>query len=295
MGGCISVHITPEFLAKQRSRRKSNRKRSSMTSEEAAAEFTQSLNQHQDAEDEYHYLSTITHFDTNTLRLLHARFNAIDSLIERDSRITLDEFAKILNMSPKSILVSRFFNHMDVHNMGLTFRIFASTMSILSKHGSQSEKIRLSFSLYDQNDDGFIDKQELMQIVKDCLPELKPLHLDQTTIDHIVQNTFRQIEHADANKISLDEYQAFILKEENHRMLDPFCLDVTKLIDYEAESRRLVGFSEQTMDARTLHHGPLSPNKKPSLQLPDIIFGDKVERVVSIHDAWDICVDPLRV
>lgn len=44
-------------------------------------QFSSSLMDHQDEEsNRYHYLASITHFDINTLRLLHLRFNRIDTL-----------------------------------------------------------------------------------------------------------------------------------------------------------------------------------------------------------------------
>ena len=265
--------------------------------------FTKSLIEHQEAQDEYKYLSNITHFDENTLRLLHLRFNAIDCSIERDSRISLNEFAKIICMSPSSILVCRFFKYMDVHNLGgLTFRIFATTMSILSKKASQIEKIKLSFYLYDLNDDGYIDKNELYQIIKDCLPEINIFnhnnkHKDKY-INIIIQNTFKQLKCD--KKISFKQYQQFIINSNESikkRILSPFSLDINKLIQYEAESRRLRRYSQESISKKELHHGPLSP-LSPSLSLYEkaenkiyhYLHSDKIERVESIHDAWDISV-----
>eukprot|EP01084_Bolivina_argentea_P104968 187911_1 len=296
MGNCVTncVTVQPEtniLLIGSASKKKKLREESIKI---PAVEFAKLLVQHQTAQDQYEYLSNVTHFDENTLRLLHVRFNAIDSSIERDSRISLDEFAKIIQMSPKSILVSRFFKYMDVHNLGLTFRIFATTMSILSREASKTEKIKLSFHLCDLNDDGYIDKNELMCIITDCIQELKPLQINKEQINIIVENTFKKISNVEKNKISFDEYFQFVSKPKNYRLLAPFSLDIDKLIQYEAESRRLIGFDEESMDTKILHHGPLSPepdNKKIRDYLPSVTFGDKIERVSSIHDALDICAD----
>jgi len=252
--------------------------------------FQESLLQHQSAEDEYKYLSEITHFDENTLRLLHKRFCDIDGSIEKDSRISLAEFAKIIEMSPDSIVVSRFFKYMDVHSLGLTFRIFACTMSILSRSASQMEKMKLSFSLYDQNDDGFIDRKEVTDIIADCLDELRPLTLNEQQIEQIVENTFECVAPEIADRISFQEYCRFVALPQNKRLLAPFSLDVAQLIEYEAESRRLLKYSEEVTESRSLHHGPLCvDNRKIRDYLPSVHFGDRVERVQSIHNAHDIC------
>ena len=271
------------------------------------ATFQESLLQHQSAEDEYKYLSEITHFDQETLRLLYKRFCDIDGSIERDSRISLAEFAKIISMPADSILVFRFFKYMDVHSLGLTFRIFACTMSILSRSASEMEKMKLSFSLYDQNDDGFIDKKEFINIITDCIDQLSPLSLDTVQIEQIAENTLECIRsqrsvpgdgvqdgaesaNTDPDRISFDEYCRFVSQPENKRLLAPFSLDIAQLIKYESESRRLVRLNTMDMDPKTLHHGPLSvENRKFRAFLPSVHFGDKIERVQSIHNAMEIC------
>eukprot|EP00484_Ammonia_sp_Unknown_P028335 CAMPEP_0197027874 /NCGR_PEP_ID=MMETSP1384-20130603/7735_1 /TAXON_ID=29189 /ORGANISM="Ammonia sp." /LENGTH=284 /DNA_ID=CAMNT_0042456791 /DNA_START=161 /DNA_END=1015 /DNA_ORIENTATION=- len=263
------------------------------------AEFSKSLIEHQRAQDEYAYLAQITHFDEETLRLLHVRFNAIDSSIERDARVSLEEFAKIIQMPPKSILVSRFFKYMDTHNVGLTFRIFATTMSILSEQAPLSEKIKLSFYLCDLNDDGYVDRAELADIIKDCLPELKPLELSEERIEEIVQNTFDQLQPSEPDKISFDEYSEYILQHEDvgQRILAPYSLDISKLIEYEAESRRLRRYSMDSMLDKSmngLHHGPLmtpkgSVKSRVRGMFPSITTG--TDAVTTIVDPRDICAD----
>ena len=290
MGGCVSVK--PE--------------------ETVVDMFAKSLTQHQTQQDEYAYLSNITHFDEDTLRLLHVRFNAIDSSIVRDSRISLKEFAKIIKMSPDSILVTRFFKYMDGHNLGgLTFRIFATTMSILSKQASEIEKIKLSFYLCDLNDDGYIDRNELIDIIKDCLSEIEPLNVfkhycdSMNYINIILQNTFKQmnISETETTKISFQQYYQFITNNNQYkqRILSAFSIDINKLIQYEAESRRLVMISNKEIidKNKILHHGPLLPSHNSYNVTIEKIYdyliqksiSNKIESVQSIHDPSQIMCD----
>jgi len=245
----------------------------------------------QGTENEYVYLSNLTHFDEDTLRLLHVRFKSIDRCIEEDSRISLQEFAACIEMSPNSILVSRFFKYIDSHNLGLTFRVFATTMSALCEQASIMEKIRLTFHLYDLNDDGHIDRDELTDLISDCITEMKPLQLTNECVQTIVNNTFDCVAHQEADRISFEEYYNFITSDDRHihRFIQPFCLDVTKLIHYEAESRREKRYTSKSVSERELHHGYLfSFNAKKGIMpfMPDISIG--IDRVNSIHDAQEI-------
>lgn len=282
--------------------------------ENVIGHFEKSLMQHQNEQDEYTYLSNITHFDEATLRLLHVRFNAIDGCIERDSRISFEEFAKIIEISPDSILLRRFFKFIEKEQNlgGLTFRTFASTMSVLSQHASEDEKIKLSFYLCDLNDDGFIDKNELFNLIKDCLMALKPPNIfkhycKNESIDIILQNTLKQMNILQTEKeniqISFEQYHQFITHKNNlqykQRILAAFSLDINKLIQYEAESRRLIMISNKEIidKKKILHHGPLYNNDRNSSigKIKDYIMerslNDKIERVDSISDPLKITCD----
>lgn len=80
------------------------------------------LQKHKVAQEEYIYLAKLTHFDEDTLRLLHLRFTRIDSTIEEDGVISMIEFASVLQVNESSLLLKRFFNFMD--KSGTVRRLF---------------------------------------------------------------------------------------------------------------------------------------------------------------------------
>lgn len=265
-----------------------------------SASFAVSLQRHQEAQEEYAYLSSITHFSEDTLRLMHTRFGVIDGSISLDARISLDEFAEIVSMPQSSLLVIRFFKYMDRHNLeGLTFRTFATTVSVLCAEGDVAAKKQLSFALYDLNDDGFVDSAELTALLKDCRAHLGPLAagLDQQGIARVVRRTFDAIDTEHAQKMSFAEYSRFADLDSQRRCLAPFSMDIAKLIGYEAERRRLRRLDEAELErSKELHHGPLSlenPKGKGKARAfwPSMHFGvgrSSIERVQSIHCAKDI-------
>eukprot|EP01084_Bolivina_argentea_P291908 501755_1 len=261
----------------------------------ANEQLQNALRKTQEDHSEYEYLSSITHFNVATLKLLHTRFLAIDKSIIKDSRISLEEFAQAVGTSCNGILVKRMFDYMDTLQMNsLTFRIFARTMSILSHHASIEEKLKLSFHLYDLNNDGFIDKNELTDIVNDCLPQLKPLKLDDEMIDIIINNTLNG-----KDKMSFLEYCQLIEENKNvkRNFLLSFSLDVDQLIKYEANNRRFIPYHSASIRGKQLHHGPLqSPTKdstKKSIlkKFDSLKILDQIISVKSVHDVNKINVE----
>lgn len=271
------------------------------------SQFFDALNKFQSDENEYEYLSRITHFDIETLRLLHVRFGNIDKSIDKDARISLTELAKCLGLSPSNILLNRFFKYMDNRHVGLTFRIFAKTMSLLSIQSSHDDKIKLSFYLYDLNDDGFIDKMELKQLIMDSLDQLKPLKLTGSDVDIIIENTFDAIKKMDdddtksvEDKISFNEYRDFMKQSQNLRLLQYFSFDIKQLVKFEKDARKAKMMRYESTRNKILHHGPYAEVVKEeknviigNLKKQDTIrFFDEVVKVHSIHDANDIGISP---
>lgn len=233
--------------------------------------FAESLQLHQKEQKELDYLSKMTNFSENTIRMLYLRFNTIDAQIAKDSAISIREFSHVVGVSETSLLAKRFFHHIDKNNYGsVTFRNFVSTMSILQPHASKKEKLDLSFFLYDLNNDGHIDKQELTEIISSVVQESKreidyvkqnknyqimPDFTDQH-IHELVEFTFEKVDKNKDGKIDLSEYAAYC--DDNPRILEPFTLDIEKLMEYEARLRRERRYSTSIENRRELHHGPLT-------------------------------------
>eukprot|EP01084_Bolivina_argentea_P242787 407190_1 len=119
-----------------------------------AVQFQKDLLKHQKEEEEYDYLTKLTTFNNHTLRLLKRRFDTIDQTIQQDGQISIEEFAQVLEMDCKSMLLRRFFKFMDKSSMGaLNFRNFATALSLLSLEAPDEDKMKLSFFLYDIDDD----------------------------------------------------------------------------------------------------------------------------------------------
>jgi len=280
--------------------------------------FSSSLNEYQNEEtNTYQYLSNITHFDQNTLRLLHLRFNYIlfnelkmneDQLaVPSNNKLSINAISRILGLPSHCILVKRFFGYMDQHSLNeISFRVFARTMSVLSDKASISEKCKLSFNLYDINNDDVIDCNELKQIINDLIMTAKefmdPLLLklisknNTSFINKLISNTMKLFELDNNGNITYSAYCSFI--EQNPRFLRPFTLNIEELLDFEAEQRRMKRISIDSLKKKKLTQMIIGqdPKKKynKKWKTPQFIKSlskDKIQIVSSIKDAEQIYID----
>eukprot|EP01084_Bolivina_argentea_P265290 449617_1 len=296
--------------------------------------FSSELGAYQTEEtNNYEYLSQITHFDQNTLRLLHLRFKHIykthtfyyntnnnnennnqktdNQHIQNTNNVNIkldiNAMSLILGLPIDCILVKRFFNYMDEHRMHqLSFRVFARTMSILSDKASINEKCELSFNLYDLNNDGVIDKNELTLLINDLLlsaasfidPNLIKLinNNSETFINILITNTMKEFNLDINGNISYESYLDYM--RQNQRLLAPFTLDIEKLLDFESEKRRMKRISINSLKKKKLRQMVIGTDpkkkynkkwKKPQF-LKDL-SKDQIQKVNSISNPNDICGD----
>ena len=86
-----------------------------------------------------------------------------------NGQLTCDEFKKIYAQffptGDSSAFAEHVFRRFDVdHNQRISFQEFLTALSITSK-GNLDEKLDWAFGLYDTNGDGFITREEMLEIV----------------------------------------------------------------------------------------------------------------------------------
>uniref|UniRef100_T1JPF4 EF-hand domain-containing protein n=1 Tax=Strigamia maritima TaxID=126957 RepID=T1JPF4_STRMM len=99
------------------------------------------------------------------------------------------------------------FNALDTTRNGcVNFEELLSTLSVIVR-GSMVEKIRWTFSLYDINKDGYVTKQELMEIISSIYAMMGHAgsHSDRTARDH-VEKVFPKMDLNRDGIITLEEF-----------------------------------------------------------------------------------------
>eukprot|EP01128_Nolandella_sp_AFSM9_P009313 TRINITY_DN5916_c0_g1_i1.p1 TRINITY_DN5916_c0_g1~~TRINITY_DN5916_c0_g1_i1.p1 ORF type:complete len:180 (+),score=50.58 TRINITY_DN5916_c0_g1_i1:109-648(+) len=109
-------------------------------------------------------MQVVSHFTSAEIKQLYQRFKKLD----RDDKgsISADEFLSIpeLAMNP---LVMRVIDLFDKNGDDqINFKMFIETLSVFSTSATQEEKMKFAFSIYDTSGDGYLDDDELYQVLK---------------------------------------------------------------------------------------------------------------------------------
>ena len=167
--------------------------------------------------------------DTKELLALYEHFRAISSSRIDDGEVDFEEWLQALELRD-STFSRRIFDAFDEDGNGsISFREFVVGLSVFSPRSTIEEKLDLSFSLYDIDNDGAISKDELFAILKASMLENYSLSISDEHMRELVDATFEQADVNGDGLISYDEYKQMIL---NHpEILAQFSLNSDLLLD----------------------------------------------------------------
>nr|XP_043613267.1 calcineurin B-like protein 1 isoform X1 [Erigeron canadensis] len=157
-------------------------------------------------------LASQTAFSVSEVEALYELYKNISSLVIDDGLINKEKFHLALfeNKKKDNIFANRIFDLFDVKQKGtIDFGDFVRSLNVFHDKAPREDKISFSFKLYDIHGTGFIERQEVKQMLIELLCEAD-LNLADEVIEKMLDDTFLEVDKDGDGRINQSDWHSFV-------------------------------------------------------------------------------------